>query len=246
MPRRTLSETGYYHITSRSAGKVALFEDDEDRRRYLRLLKAAKDEVPVSILSWVLMTDHVHLIIDTGDHPEAISTFMHAVNSRYTRYFNTKTGRTGTLFQGRYWSKPIENDAQLIATVYYIHMNPEVARMAPMRSYRWSSYQEYLGKHWVVDTKTIIDLFGSFKAFDAYKGSPRDVVKRGSGNRDEVILEKALLLAGASTSDDLRSLPVARRNDVIRQLALGGASTREIGRALGIGASTVSRVQRSM
>ena len=242
MPRRTLSETGYYHVTSRSAGQIALFENDEDRRHYLRLLKAAKKEASISVLSWVLMTDHVHLVIDTGDDPTSISSFMHAINSRYTRYFNAKTGRTGTLFQGRFWSKPIENDAQLIATVYYVHMNPETANMAPMRSYRWSSYQEYVGKHWVVDTKTILDLFGSFEAFDAYEGSPKDVVKRGSVNRDEVILDKALQIAGVSSSAELRSLSIGQRNDVVRHLARTGASTREISRALGIGASTVSRI----
>ena len=245
MPRRVLSETGYYHITCRSAGKVALFEDNKDRRHYLRLLKDARDETDVSILSWVLMTDHVHLVIDTKDHPERISAFMQSINERYTRYFNAKTGRTGTLFQGRYWSKPIENESQLIATVYYVHMNPEKAGISPMRTYHWSSYQEYLGKHWVVDTETILSIFGSFEAFDTYEGSPKDVVSRTSGNRDTVLLERAIDLAGVSSSDELRALPTPRRNEVIRQLASEGASTRRISRVLGIGPSTVSRITRN-
>lgn len=244
MSRRVLSETGYYHVTSRSAGQIALFENDEDRRHYLLLLKEARDKAAVRVLAWVLMTDHVHLVIDTKDKPGSVSEFMQTINSRYTRYFNAKTGRTGTLFQGRYWSKPITSDSQLVATVYYVHMNPEVAGIASMRSYHWSSYQEYLGRHWVVDTGTILGLFGSFEAFDAYEGSPRDVVAKGSGNRDEAILEMAMRVAGVSSSDELRSLTVKRRSDTIRQLARKGASTREISRVFGIGASTVSRITR--
>ena len=245
MPHRTLSSTGYYHITSRSAGKIALFEDDEDRRHYLRLLKVAKEETAVSVLSWVLMTDHVHLVIDTGDDPSRISTFMHMINSRYTRYFNAKTGRVGTLFQGRYWSKPITSDAQLIATVHYVHMNPEAANICPMRTYRWSSYQEYLGKKWVVDTSTILGLFGSFESFDAYQGSPKDVVRKYSHpNHDSDVLLRALSLAEVPTSDTLRSLPIDKRNAVIAKLSKEGFSIRQISRALGIGTTIVHRVIR--
>ena len=245
MPRRELSTTGYYHITSRSAGKIALFEGDDDRRYYLRLLKAARDEVNVVVIAWVLMTDHVHLVVDTGSHPESISVFMHVINSRYTRYFNSRTGRTGTLFQGRFWSKPIADDSQLMATVHYVHMNPEEAGMAPMRSYRWSSYQEYLGKQWVVDTSAILGLFGSFEAFDSYTGSPKRVVRRSTPeNRDEAMTKRALELAEVASTDDLRSLPPRRRDEVIVLLANNGASTREIARVMGIGSSTVSRILR--
>ena len=69
MPRRTLSETGWYHITTRSAGQIALFEDDADRKKYLALMKAALNETKASLIAWVLMTDHVHLIVDFGSTP---------------------------------------------------------------------------------------------------------------------------------------------------------------------------------
>lgn len=242
MARRSISGTGYYHIVVRSAGQVALFEDDADRRRYLSLLRAASDGASARVIAWVLMTDHVHLVVDFGEDSSIISSFMLQIDSPYSRYFNAKTGREGTLFQGSFWSKPIENDAQLIATVYYIHMNPEVAGIAPMRDYRWSSYREYAGMHWVVDTTTVLNLFGGFKAFDEYRGSQSDVVREPSKVQDSDVVVLAESLSNVSTTQELRTLPIQRRNKAIRSLHEHGISNRKIARAFGIGATTVARV----
>ena len=243
MPRRKLSATGWYHVTTRTAGQIAMFEDDNDRKRYLNLVKRAHEKHDVRIIAWMLMTDHVHLIVDVGEAAHKVSSFMKSINQPYSRYFNSKTGRTGTLFQGSFWSKPILTDAQLVATVHYVHMNPERAGLAPMRSYRWSSYREYAGTHWVVDTTPILEVFGGFEAFDTYQGSPKDVIRTGPGTtlQDGDVLELALSLSGTSSSDDLRKLPIEKRNELIATLSAFGASSRKIARTLGIGHATVSR-----
>ena len=195
----------------------------------------------------MLMTDHVHLVVDVGEDSQKISEFMKSINQPYSRYFNSKTGRSGTLFQGVFWSKPILTEAQLVATVYYVHMNPERAGRASMRSYRWSSYREYAGTHWVVDTTPVFEVFGGFEAFDAYEGSPKDVIRIGKddSNEDEDVLRLAMELSGAKTSDELRKLPIDRRNALIKTLAEYGASSRKTARCLGIGHMTVSRVLSS-
>ena len=243
MVRRVLSESGFSHIASRSAGGIALFEDDNDRRYFLRLLRAARDKYAARIIAWVLMTDHVHLVADFGEDPKCISDFMRTINHAYATYFNTKTGRTGTLFQGEFWSKPIHDDVQLVATVYYVHQNPQRAGLDTMRSYRWSSYQEYRGMHWVVDTSTILDYFGSFEAFDKYEGSEIDAVKRTkhSESQDAGVLKKALELANMSSSSELRLMPREKRNRIIVELRQRGATVRQIARVFGIGTATVSR-----
>lgn len=249
MPQRALSESGYYHVVTRTAGQIALFEDDADRRKYLRLLKMSRDTCNARIIAWVLMTDHVHLVIDFGSSPASVSEFMSLLDASYSKYFNAKTGRAGTLFQGRFWSKPIEDDSQLVATVHYLHMNPEMAGIAPMREYRWSSYREYAGVRWVVDTSTILGYFGTFELFDAYRGKPEDVVRpstRSSLRRpdDEGTLTKALELAGVDTSSHLRSLPRRERNDLIRTLNRRGTSGKVLARTFGLGTSTISRILR--
>jgi|UPI0005094847 REP element-mobilizing transposase RayT len=250
MPRRSLSESGYYHVVVRSAGKVALFEDDADRRCYLRLLKEAREKTGARIIAWVLMTNHVHLVVDFGESSSAISAFMSKVNWSYSKYFNARTGREGTLFQGGFWSKPIADDAQLIATVYYVHMNPETAGIAPMREYHWSSYQEYAGTHWVVDTSVLLGYFGSFEAFDAYEGSPRDVVwdatrlDNDTRLQDEDALALAMRLAGVKTSSELRGIHRPKRDEIIHLMSNHGVSGKTIARTWGLGTSTVSRILR--
>lgn len=127
-------------------------------------------------------------------------------------------------------------------------MNPEVAGIARMRTYHWSSYQEYAGMHWVVDTTTVLGLFSSFEAFDAYTGSDRDVVSRTNKpgkNQDGDVLNRALELSGLMTSSELRSLPKPKRNELINLLAAEGVSIRKLARTFGIGASTVSRVLKA-
>ena len=250
MPRRSLSESGYYHVVVRSAGKVALFEDDADRRCYLRLLKEAREKTGARIIAWVLMTNHVHLVVDFGESSSAISAFMSKVNWSYSKYFNARTGREGTLFQGGFWSKPIADDAQLIATVYYVHMNPETAGIAPMREYHWSSYQEYAGTHWVVDTSVLLGYFGSFEAFDAYEGSPRDVVwdatrlDNDTRLQDEDALALAMRLAGVKTSSELRGINRPKRDEIIHLMSNHGVSGKTIARTWRLGTSTVSRILR--
>ena len=247
MPRRIMGETGYYHVTTRTAGQIALFESDADREVYLRLMRKTSAETGMRIIAWVLMSDHVHYVLDCGEKADALSRFMHNVDRGYARYFNDRTGRVGHLFQGNYWSKPIADDSQLIATVHYVHMNPEVAGIAPMREYRWSSYQEYAGKHWVVDTDTILSIFGSFEAFDSYVGSPDDVVRQTAHVRfsDEDVLALAMKHAGCSSSADLRACSGDDRIRVVRMLGNEGVSARQIARTLGIGASSAARILRS-
>ena len=247
MAQRMLGESGYHHVAIRSAGQIALFEDDGDRRHFLRLLREARDEAGVRIIAWVLMTDHVHILVDVRDQADALSRFMYLIDKNYARYFNYKTGRSGHLFQGRFWNKPIKTDAQLIATVHYIHMNPENAGLGPMRSYRWSSFQEYAGKRWVVDTEVVLGIFGSFEAFDAYAGSPKDVVKRFTRGKyqDEDVLALALELSGRASSNDLRALPREERNRTIVLLKSEGVPQRMIARTMGIGLGTVSRILSS-
>ena len=250
MPRRGLSESGYYHIVVRSAGKVALFEDDADRRCYLRLLKDARDKTGAHVIAWVLMTNHVHLVVDFGELPSSISDFMFSIDLPYSKYFNARTGREGTLFQGSFWSKPITDDAQLVATVFYVHMNPEAAGIASMRDYRWSSYQEYAGTHWVVDTSVLLEYFGGFDAFDAYEGSPRDVVwdvtrlDYDERLQDEDALALAKSLAGVKTSGELREVTRSRRDDIIRLMSSRGVSGKTIARTWRLGTSTISRILR--
>ncbi|MDO5709782.1 MAG: transposase [Coriobacteriales bacterium] len=240
---REMSETGFYHLVTRGVGKMVIFEDDTDRRFYLRMLKKYATEEHVRIIAWVLMSNHVHLVVDMG-RDELPTRFMQRLNTTYAMYFKERTEHVGHVFQNRYWSGPINDDEQLIATVDYIHRNPERARLASKEEYRWSSYQEYLGKRWVVDTSLMLELFGSLDEFRAYQGCDEKVVRYGRrpAPDDEEVLNMAASIVGLDTSGAVRSLDEHELRRACRVLASYGVSERQLGRVFGRGRRVIHRL----
>ena len=104
MPRLPLIhfEGALFHITARGNNKQLIFNQQKDFQRYLKNLEQAKKKFPFKLYSFVLMPNHVHLLIEVKKHP--INKIMQAIQTGYTMYFNKKYERTGHLFQGPYHS----------------------------------------------------------------------------------------------------------------------------------------------
>lgn len=240
---REMSETSYYHIAVRGVGQMPIFEDDEDRLFYLRLLAKLRTEERVRIIAWTLMGNHVHLVVDmTRD--EMPTRLMRRLDTTYAMYFQKKTEHVGHVFQRDFWSGPITTDEQLIATVDYVHRNPERARISSKEDYRWSSYREYVGSPWLTDTSTVLELFGDVGEFAAYRGSADNVV-RCIGRvvvEDDQALRIALDATGTKTAGELRSLGGSALREACKALRSVGVSERQSARALGIGRRAVHRL----
>lgn len=122
--------------------------------------KEQKKEQIVSILAFCLMPNHIHILL-RQKRENGISTLMRKFGTGYAGYFNRKYKRSGYLFQGRFRAVHIKTDNQLRSVFVYIHTNPAVL-IDPdwknggiknpkeiikfIENYRWSSYQNYLGK----------------------------------------------------------------------------------------------------
>ncbi len=134
-----------YHIMSRGNHQQDIFKDDIDRRVYLSFLKECKVKYPFHLYAYCLMTNHLHLQLETIDIE--ISKIMQLINMQYTMYFNKKYNIVGHLFQGRYHSELIDTDGHNLVTNKYIHLNPVRANIVnhPI-DYRWSSYPIFAGK----------------------------------------------------------------------------------------------------
>ncbi|MDR0626764.1 MAG: transposase, partial [Bifidobacteriaceae bacterium] len=108
---------------------------------YNHFLKAAKDVsrlADVAVLAYVLMPNHVHFLLE-GDL-SAVAAFFHRLNTRYVVWFNRRHGRVGHLFQGRFKSKPVEDDAYMITVVVYVALNPVKAGLSRTAvGYPWGS-----------------------------------------------------------------------------------------------------------
>jgi putative transposase len=129
------------HIIQRGNNRAVCFYAEEDYTKYLEWLKEYADKTNCHIHAYVLMTNHVHLMIST-QQPEAIGTMMKALGQRYVQYINRTYKRTGTLWEGRYKSCPTQAESYLLSCQRYIELNPVRANMVEHPAeYQWSSYR---------------------------------------------------------------------------------------------------------
>jgi REP-associated tyrosine transposase len=129
-----------YHVTNRGNNRGRVFQEEEDFRKYLEILGRYKAKEGFRLYHWVLMDNHVHLLLGIPENG-LLAKVMHGINLSYTAWFNRKYRRVGHLWQGRFKSFPVENDAYLLACGRYIERNPLRAGMVENPGeYRWSSF----------------------------------------------------------------------------------------------------------
>lgn len=130
-----------HHVIQRGNNRQPIFAELSDYHAYLDWLAAASARFGLRIHAYVLMTNHVHLLV-TPERSESIGRSLQSVGRRYVQYFNYCYGRTGTLWEGRYRSTVIEAEDYLLACSRYIELNPVRAGMVRSPAhYRWSSYR---------------------------------------------------------------------------------------------------------
>jgi len=145
LPRLTLA--GYpHHIILRGNNRQAIFMDSVDFQRTLALLQVNAQEQQVQIHAYVLMSNHLHLLL-TPLQNDSLPKMMQAVGRSYVLYFNKRHGRSGTLWEGRYRSALIQTERYFLACMAYIDLNPVRAGMvAQAADYLWSSHGHYIGR----------------------------------------------------------------------------------------------------
>ncbi|MDP4177113.1 MAG: transposase [Bacillota bacterium] len=169
MPRtaRKKEESGIYHVMARSISEILLFKTEDDKKKYLMIIKEYQKIFNFVIYAYCIMDNHVHLIIYSNGAD--ISKIMHCINFKYAMYFNKKYDRHGHLFQDRFKSKVVNDDRYLIALSAYIHNNPVDVNGYENNpeSYRYSSLGLYLGlrkdEFNIVNKKFILDIFDEDK-----------------------------------------------------------------------------------
>ncbi|RYG38599.1 MAG: transposase [Burkholderiales bacterium] len=133
------------HIVQRGNNRLPCFLDDEDRQRYLQLLLEALGRFGCRLHAYVLMDNHVHLLMTPGE-AGAVSRLMHAFARNYAGLFNHRHGRSGTLWEGRYKSCLVDSDGYFLACSRYIELNPVRAWMvAEPADHPWSSHRANAG-----------------------------------------------------------------------------------------------------
>ena len=160
-----------YHALSRGNARQNIFLSDDDHHLFLALLETLSERFNVEVYAYVLMGNHYHLLLKTID--ANLSKAMQWFGTSYTRKFNLINNTSGHLFQGRFKSIIIENDAYLLRLSYYIHRNPLRAKIvARLAEYPWSSYRFYAYKKkaptWL-NTNNILEQVSDADCHKAYR-----------------------------------------------------------------------------
>jgi putative transposase len=139
LPRYALPN-GPQHVIQRGNNRSPLFLADADFLFFRDCVTSACAQHRCAVHAYVLMTNHVHLLL-TPSAADTIPLAMQSIGRRYVQYFNSKYGRTGTLWEGRYRATVIDSDSYFLTCSRYIELNPVRARLVgnPVL-YRWSSY----------------------------------------------------------------------------------------------------------
>ncbi|WP_084456747.1 transposase [Desulfogranum mediterraneum] len=128
------------HLIQRGNNRQICFASEEDFSAYVGWLKEYSGKYKVDVHSWVMMSNHVHLLC-TPRQAGSVSLMMQALGRRYVRYFNFEYQRSGTLWEGRFKSCLVQQDRYLLEVYRYIELNPVRAGMVmDPGEYRWSSY----------------------------------------------------------------------------------------------------------
>ncbi|HKJ08669.1 MAG TPA: transposase [Gammaproteobacteria bacterium] len=129
------------HVIQRGHNREPCFYAEDDYRRYRRDLQEAAEKNHARIHSYVLMTNHVHLLV-TPEKAYSVTHMMQDLGRKFVSYMNRRYRRTGTLWDGRFKASLIETEPYLLTCMRYIEMNPVRAGMVVHPGeYRWSSYR---------------------------------------------------------------------------------------------------------
>ena len=146
MPRRPRIEiAGYYHIINRGVDKMNIFRHPDDYEYFEELMCFYMKSYGITLHNYCLMSNHYHLLIETST--DNLSKFMRQLNMNYAIYFNKKYKRIGHLWQGRFKSWYVTDEAYLYTLMLYIEQNTLKANMVKsMEEYPYSSYHYFLAK----------------------------------------------------------------------------------------------------
>jgi putative transposase len=142
MPRRARVRLPHVplHVLQRGVNRTTCFFSDFDRTFFLRSLATLSEKYQCAVHAYVLMTNHVHLLVTPSDR-HGVSLMMRDLGQRYVQYVNRLRKRTGGLWEGRYRGNFIDTESYLLNCYRYIELNPVRAGMVlHPRDYPWSSY----------------------------------------------------------------------------------------------------------
>ncbi|ADU32125.1 transposase [Evansella cellulosilytica] len=253
MPRkpRKKSKTAIYHIMLRGINKQTIFEDDNDKHKFLETLAKYKVISCFELYGYCLMDNHVHLLMMETKEP--ISTIMKRISSSYVYWYNRKYHRCGHLFQERFKSESVESARYFITVLRYIHQNPLRAGLVEsVFDCKWTSIHEYLHKVHITDIDRALNLFSSdrsiameqFLSHTQKENTDQCFESNQKWRLSDDQVREILRTRGVNSNSMLQQMDRESRYAVLAHLKkLEGVSIRQISRITGVSKSIIERIK---
>ncbi|MHC1787225.1 MAG: transposase [Christensenellales bacterium] len=235
----------------RGINKQRIFHEPLDYRSFLDTLRVYRNLCGFQLYAWCLMPNHVHLLIGESPQGESISQIMKRIGTKYVYRYNLRYERIGPLFQDRFRSEAVKDDAHFLTVLRYIHLNPLKAGLpGGLSNYPHSSYASYLAEDpaYPADTSKLYSLIdrSEYEAWHLQVDDKACLDLNDKANVRGITDERALVLmnktAGASNAEDFQKLPEARQSKAIMRMRKSGASLRQISRLSGISMARVRKI----
>ena len=157
IPRKNF-ECRYFHIMVQGIAIDFIFNNNEFKKEYIRLIHKYKEKFCIDLLAFCVMDNHAHLLAYIDDISN-MSNYMQKINTLYAMYYNKKlNNRVGHVFRNRFKSEEIASENHLINCIKYIHNNPVKAKIVEKpKDYIYSSYKDYLYKKGLALNKNIAE-----------------------------------------------------------------------------------------
>ncbi|MBM4141608.1 MAG: transposase [Nitrospira sp.] len=146
MPRlaRIAPDEHIYHILTRGNNRQDVFKEEKDYKRYIEIIQRYKEKFKFKLYHYILMRNHVHLVLETTGKGGRLSDIMKGINLSYAQYYKNRHRHIGHFWQDRYKSILISKDNYLLACGSYVELNPVRAKIVEdPKDYKWSSYNAY-------------------------------------------------------------------------------------------------------
>jgi REP element-mobilizing transposase RayT len=192
MPRQRRVEIsgGIHHVTARSPSGRILFHEDADRQRYLQLVAREVQERRWAVLSFCLMTNHIHLLVSTPS-PD-LGEGIKRIHESHARYVNGRHELSGHVFGSRFYNGPVQTDRHLLGCLRYIARNP--VRHGACRQpedWPWSAHRALAG---VVSAPSFLDVAGAHRCLGGTPEQARlDYLRLVARSDDELLADLARL-----------------------------------------------------
>lgn len=245
---REESSTHIYHVVIRGVNNQPIFNESQDYEKFTVFINETKIKYKISIYGYVLMDNHVHLLIKA----KMLSDTMKCLQTKYVYWFNTKYNRRGHLFQNRFMSECIEDDSKFLKTLRFIHNDPIRTKCTrSIAAYPHSSYRAYLKlDNPLVNTERAIEAAVNYSNLITYLKTVADdecmeIGIKESNSLRAITDEEGLILMKTKHNIDgpgeFQLFTRKKRDVMIRRLKKEGLSIRQLVRLSGYSKGTIER-----